>query len=140
MTTKIFIFRAFRIKYIFISKKIYSAMMGSMWFYSPINCRMLHDVERFEKGPEKSNLNLINGLFPSWNFRYVTNSMSGKSLNEIKGTCNIASAYYFDSSTQSWDKIVFNEPLTQNKGFVIKVSEECQWELTDSMVPPGLPN
>ncbi|GAG36582.1 unnamed protein product, partial [marine sediment metagenome] len=66
--------------------------------------------------------------------RYVAYSMQGKSLNDIKGTCNIEKAYYFED--QSWDKINLDDSLEEvGKGFVIKVIDDCKLDFRTISIP-----
>ena len=74
--------------------------------------------------------------------------LEGKSINNIKGSCDIIKAYAWDAKNQEWktlnlDEVAFYlgplDPLWV--GFVIKVSDNCKLETStgDGTSPPGLP-
>jgi len=117
-------------------KQLVSALQfGSAWFYTPVSCQMISDSDQNDEADESL---LANG----WNFRYVTKKMMGKSLEQIKGNCNLGNAYYFDGTSQSWQKINPSQSLSGfGKGFVVKVGSECSLGLSGSSSggPPSLP-
>ena len=80
-------------------------------------------------------------LDEGWNFRFVTEDMEFRTLNEIKGNCEVTSAYYFDSLLQNWDSIGLNEKLEGLfRGFIIKSENNCRFKFENEIpMPPPLP-
>ena len=85
-------------------------------------------------------------LAKGWNFFTITPSYLGKSLNEIKGNCEIVRMAEWDADSQSWITSGWEEeldgPITNvGKVLVIKVSETCNLglESSGSGQPPALP-
>jgi len=106
---------------------------GSSWFYTPVSCQMISDSTHNDEAD--SSL-----LTTGWNFRYITKNMVGNSLEQISENCNIISAYYFDSVSQSWQNIDLNQPLGSfGKGFIVKVSNSCSLS-SSSGGPPSFPS
>ncbi len=85
-------------------------------------------------------------LTRGWNLFSVTPDMVGKSLNDIKGDCNIEKAYLWDSENQQWgtifnfmnDRDVLDNEAGVGNGLVLKVSGNCKLSGA-STVPPALP-
>jgi len=77
-------------------------------------------------------------LIRGWNFMGITPDMIGKSLNDIKGDCNIEKMYGWDNEGDGrWDIITLDRELTDfvlSFGLVIRVSSDCQFGS-----PPSLP-
>jgi len=68
-----------------------------------------------------------------WNLISISNEMVGKSLNEIKGTCNIEKAYFWTDKEQSegsWVNILdSNEKFNKYNprlGFAVKFTSDCK--------------
>jgi len=69
-------------------------------------------------------------LNPGWNFMTLTPEMVGKSLMELKGTCNIEKAYGFEPTRKEWNDLL-DEKLPEEAtgaGFIIKVTNTCRLE------------
>ena len=85
-----------------------------------------------------------------WNFISISNEMVGKSLDEIKGTCNIEKAYMWDTPEISgggrWEQIPSDGKFNRDfvgLGFVIKFTSECKLGTSaDGIItpPPAIPN
>ncbi|MFH1588560.1 MAG: hypothetical protein ABIA76_04455 [Candidatus Diapherotrites archaeon] len=119
---------------------------SSAWYYSPIDCQMSFGIESVEKLLEREGWDeyKYNVLSDGWNFLYTAKPMHGKTLNEIKGTCEILSAYYYEN--QAWKKIDNNEALEElGKGFIVKAADRCELELNNEtnadepLTPPEVP-
>ncbi len=86
-------------------------------------------------------------LKSGWNFLTITPEMKGKSLNELKGDCNMDKVYHFETSIQEWSPNLANdnfmdEKLTQDSlwlGLVIRVTNDCRLG-GSSITPPSIPN
>jgi len=91
-------------------------------------------------------------LYKGWNFVGITPDMFDKNLNELKGSCDIASSYAWGANRQSWyvidlDGVKFVKEMV-GQGIVIQVSNDCS--LGETSVPqlpdndvepiPTLPN
>jgi len=93
-----------------------------------------------------AQLNEIN-LYSGWNFVGITQNFAGKSINQIKGNCNIQKAYAFEEG--NWvslennmdDTRMLGENLVQFHGIVLKVSANCKLGTPTGEVPsvPNLP-
>ena len=82
--------------------------------------------------PEK----IITIFAPGWNFFVGSKDMQGKSLDEIKGSCNIEKAYTFDASTQSWKQLT--TALGPADNFIFKVTSKCMFGFPE-IAPPEIP-
>jgi len=80
-----------------------------------------------------------------WNIFSITLDMIGKSLNDIKGECDITPAYLWDSENQEWvsmidlmdDRNIFSN-FGIGYGLILKVNEDCTLS-TASTRPPAMP-
>jgi len=94
-------------------------------------------------------------LYSGWNLVSITPGFIGdndlKSLDSIKGSCDILSAYYWDSVNTKWVDIPSNEKISDilygydrllGNGLAIKVSNNCNLGNVGSSInpPPTLPN
>ena len=87
-------------------------------------------------------------LVSSWNFISITPDMVGRSLNEIKGSCDIEKVYGWNNQEISgggnWDSISLTYKFGENvvsRGILIKVSSNCNLGTsTDGTNPPVLPS
>lgn len=94
-------------------------------------------------------------LHSGWNFVTITLDMSGKSLNDMKGSCNLEKVYWWNSESDetekgtNWKQL----PLDSFKfgaetgdsifgtGILVKVSSDCALGSSNSNVnPPTMPN
>ncbi len=92
-------------------------------------------------------------LFSGWNFVALTPEFTqGKSLGELKGSCNIIKAYIYISEitlnhpTPSWLEVPPNGSFSKDaegKGMIVKVSGDCKLgqatPITSITAPPSLP-
>ncbi len=53
----------------------------------------------------------LNPVNAGWNFLAVSPDLVNASLQDLKGTCNIPSSYYFDAQNQKWVPLGLNEPI-----------------------------
>ncbi len=119
-----------------------AVLFGSAWFYSPIDCQIIDNSKMIERKADEEFPTLKNNLFAAWNFRYVTEFMLGKSLNQLEGSCDMVSAYYFNSVVQFWEEISLDDVLdTYGRGLLIKVSSDCNLGTGGGSTtnPPSLP-
>jgi len=85
-------------------------------------------------------------LYAGWNFVGITNDLTGKSLNQIKGNCSIASYYAWQADSQKWYKdskgldAYFGKEWV-GQGVLVKSLESCKLSARNSFTtPPQLPN
>jgi hypothetical protein len=88
-------------------------------------------------------------LSAGWNFVGITPDMKGKSLNELKGSCNIEKVWAWNNQELTgegnWDSVSldnkFNDYVLM-KGIVVKVSNNCELGGSGVNVPsvPQIPN
>ena len=115
---------------------------NAMWVYSDKSGILKYNT--LENYKELDSRNLWRG----WNFVTITPDMVGKSLNEIKGSCNVEKVYGWNNQEISgggnWDSISLTYKFGENvvsKGILIKVSSNCNLGTsTDGTNPPGLPS
>jgi len=82
-----------------------------------------------------------------WNFLTITPDMKGKTINQIKGNCDIEKLYSYETSVQKWSNNLaydnfMDEELTDDSiwsGIVIKLNSDCSFG-GDSVNPPQIPN
>ncbi len=88
-------------------------------------------------------------LFSGWNFLSVTSEMNGKTINEIKGNCNIQKVAFWIQAEKKW--LIFTETEINKKlsnddlggyGLIIKVSNDCKFvnENNQENNTPQIPN
>jgi len=91
-----------------------------------------------------SELNLYKG----WNFVAILPEMFGKNLDEIKGSCEVDKAYFWNPEDQKWDSLLegrlnsnpFNRDVI-NLGIALKVSNDCKLGGDSSSPnPPTIPD
>jgi hypothetical protein len=94
--------------------------------------------------PAKSNdIQLLSG----WNLIGVTSNFEGKSINQIKGDCDILRIYTFQNNkwvnledSKDESSLLYAFDGTKNIGLAIKVARDCNLESSGSVVgPPELP-
>ena len=107
----------------------------SVWLYSKKK-----GILRYEYNYLKlENIELNSG----WNFMTMVPEMAGKTLEELKGTCQIEKAYGFEPTKQDWNNLMDEQLQSEatGAGFVIKVMNECklQPKLNEDDIPalPG---
>ncbi len=98
------------------------------------------------ESPQLNNIQLLSG----WNFIGVTSNFQGKSINEIKGDCDMERIYAFLGDNPKWmdledakddSSFLFAYEGTQNIGLAIKVVEDCNLgSSTEDALPPSIPN
>ena len=112
---------------------------NSFWVYSNAKGRMTYKTFQFIPLEYTS-------LFKGWNFLGVTPYMIGKSLNDIKGDCNIEKAFGWEPVEKTWNNLLDERVLPEEAigaGLVIKVSDDCKLgssSLFDLDSPPSLPS
>ena len=115
---------------------------SAMWIYSSKDQTL--DFKTVD-GPLKVD---YVGLKSGWNFLTITSEMTDKSLNDIKGNCNIISAFLWDKQNQEWGTILNlldDKNILKNEGglwggFIIKVSNNCKLGSSgETTTPPELP-
>jgi len=83
-----------------------------------------------------------------WNFLGLTDHFYRKSINDIKGDCEVEKFYGWNSATQSWegpfeeqysDYVLADTEGDLGKGLLIKVREDCNLGLQQPQQPPELP-
>jgi len=113
----------------------------AMWVYSKKSGNLSYKTEILWLNQRQ--------LFRGWNFVSITPDMVEKSLNEIKGNCDINGFYFYNSG--GWTQDMSNLLLDNNNildddweglGAVIKVSNNCKFgsSSTSATSPPTLPN
>lgn len=79
-------------------------------------------------------------LTSGWNFVSVTENALGKSLNDLKGSCNIQKAYYYLEGYKNLDLNMELPTDMSSQGLLIKVSSDCSFEKSGSSItPPSMP-
>lgn len=115
------------------------ASIGALWVYSDKD--FTSNYWKFADFPLIST-----PLYAGWNFLGITPDMIGKSLNEIKGNCNIEKVYLWDNQNNQYgtilnlldDQDILNNEAGVNHGFIMKVSSDCK--LGTSVDIPSVPN
>ncbi len=115
---------------------------NSVWIYSSNECKLATEIpKQFENMLATLKL-IVQGpgvTFASgWNFFFGGKDMQGKTLDEIKGSCNIEKAYSFDASSQSWKQLDKAPGPADN--FIFKVTDKCMLGLPElTITPPEVP-
>ncbi|MES3032286.1 MAG: hypothetical protein V4699_03550 [Patescibacteria group bacterium] len=125
----------------------YGAVVNSsVWIYSEKDQTLNYNAV---DGPlQHKYVNIQSG----WNFLSVTPEYIGKTLNQLKGSCNFMKIYSYsrDGGRSSWvdmlnDTNFFNnekfDESSVGAGFVIKVTNSCKMGTTASVpTVPSFPN
>ncbi len=113
------------------------ASIGALWIYS--DKEFSSKYWKFSDFPLDSTT-----LFAGWNFVSITDEMTGKYLQDIKGSCDITKVVAWLPNTQEWDSksgflnLYFNDRSLEGKGIVVKVSSDCKLGSSD-LTPPAIP-
>lgn len=125
-------------------------IFNSVWYYSDKEI-IVPIFDNFKSNEElQEYINYYNKDFitSGWNLINVNEMMIGKSLYDLKGTCNIEKAYGWDTSTRNggyWNNLL-DENIPEEAlgmGFALKVSSNCKLDFTGSSnipAPPSIPN
>ena len=129
----------------------------SVWVYSNKECKLSSVLPKFFENfllflkriseqiiqrpfrPEESPPppeKIVTTFASGWNFFFGSKDMQGKSLDEIKGNCNIEKAYTFDASSQSWKQLTTAVGPADN--FIFKVTNKCMLGFPE-IAPPEIP-
>lgn len=114
-------------------------MISSMWLYSEKTGILQYKTGRFP-----SELK-YNKMIKGWNFVSLTNLMIDKSLEDIKGNCDITKAYVFNAAEneKEWHNVGMDDDIPREAigmGMVVKVSSDCNLGDVSSSIPPSIPN
>lgn len=75
-------------------------------------------------------------LFAGWNFVSITPEMIDKSLDNIKGSCDIEKAYFWNYVDKKWEEFPLVEDFEESEalgyGLIIKVTNNCKLGLGSS--------
>lgn len=116
---------------------------SAMWVYVKEPTQIKYYLHQM---PQLKNINLYTG----WNFVGTTPEFVDKSINEIKGSCDISKVYFYNPEEDeteagtNWKEIPFDSEIPKDIvgfGLVIKVSDNCQLsEGSTPTQPPAIPN
>lgn len=116
----------------------------SIWVYSSKNKFYEFDDSTMSEVSQISYDSIP--LYSGWNFVNTIPFMMNKNLNELKGSCNIQKAYFWNAEEQDWAMMQltqkFNEEGLLGRGMVIKVSSNCKLGTNgedSSIIPPSMP-
>ncbi|MBI2580256.1 hypothetical protein HYV85_00420 [Candidatus Woesearchaeota archaeon] len=122
-----------------------NTQLNSFWLRSTEDCTITRDFSSVAAGDAVfDTLRYISAnkykLVKSWNFFTVFPGMEGKTLEDIKGSCEVQKAYAFDSLSNKWVNLkgVEFSHGSVGYGFVLKVAGECVLGY-GSESPPPLP-
>src|SRR3989338_2768251 len=145
------------------NKILVGAPFNSVWIYSNSQCKLAAEVPNpfknfllflaaagadrtetvsvaYQPGeePPPPQTRTTEGIkfAPGWNFFVGSPDMDGKSLDEIKGSCNIEKANTFDASSQSWKQLTTGVGISSN--FIFKVTNKCMLGMPQ-VAPPEIP-
>ncbi|MCP3685649.1 MAG: hypothetical protein GY861_23615 [bacterium] len=119
------------------------SIANSMWIYSDENCGIVSEYP----GYNSDLFNLIElirehemKLVKGWTFLSVLPEMDGKTLDDIKGTCNFKAAFGFNSQGNRWENIMDYtfQSSEIGYGFIVSTSDECMLGYP-TVAPPPLP-
>lgn len=88
-------------------------------------------------------------LYSGWNFIGVTPEFAAKSINEVKGSCDVSKVFFFNSEEDeteagtNWKEIPLDAklpPEIAGFGLVVKVANDCQLSEDSGISPPSIPN
>ena len=109
---------------------------SSVWVYSKKEGMIQYQTDDMHSMTKRS-------LSSGWNFVSVTENAIGQSLNDMKGTCDITTAYYFFKEYKSLDLDMKLPTDMSSMGLLIKVANDCQLggsSSSETSPPPSIPN
>lgn len=120
--------------------------LNGYWLRSSEDCSITMDFSQM--APDNEIFNVIEKrvsqynwkLAKGWNFFTVLPEMEGKTLDDMRGSCEVKSAYGYDSFSNRWvnlNRIEFSHEAV-GYGFVMKVADECVLG-SSAALPPPLP-
>ena len=107
---------------------------NAFWIYGFESCRITFELTEYQ------TFNAIE-LVEGWNLVPVTVDMKGLSLNDIKASCELKSAYRWEEGAQKWQKINFEKSFSTDdlhKGVLVKTGNSCVLGGA-KIVPPEFP-
>ena len=118
--------------------------ISSLWVYSDVETGevfngKMNAVEYNVASPLPLSEYSLFTIYRGWNFLAITPDMIDKSLNEIKGDCDIERAHIWYPQDNYWGTISKSSRITQESigiGVVIKVSSDCNLRETEETIPP----
>lgn len=115
---------------------------SAVWLYSNKSGILSYEISGNDTSGDTKRIMNNRKLHAGWNFIVVTPEMSGKSFEDVKGSCNLEKMYAFNAEQQNW----INLSADQIKdavavGLIVKVSEHCQLGAQQTVIspPPELP-
>ena len=110
---------------------------AAFWAYSPENCQMEF---RISSGSEYYSADDLPQLYAGWNMVAITKDMLGSRLGDLKGSCEVKSAYVFDG--MKWksmgEQVVPASLESLGHGMAVNVASDCRLGFT-SITPPAFP-
>ncbi len=134
-----------------LSNDEFNPSITALWVYSDATVEgslnnIPHATEYWiERKPLPFN---TNPLYKGWNFVGITTDMIDKTINGIKGNCNIERIYYWSQENQDWTDFMPHVEYQKiqkgqiGQGFVFKVSSDCRLGSPESsdITPPSIPS
>ena len=123
-------------------QKLIPMMLTSIWVYSATSRTYTYGIY------DEIDFRRYGGSFPQgWNFMAVQPEFIGKNLNDFFGECSLEKAYTWNNSTQSWNRLDFNQVFSENRGpllwegFLLKFGSPCVRKIItpSPATPPSLP-
>lgn len=122
-----------------------SDSMGSLgvWVYTPTQISLNVDFALdFSANTSEKFYQKNYRLYKGWNLVGVTEGLVDRSLADVKGSCSIVSAYWFDTE---WRKIPADDPEKKvsnallGRALAIKVTDNCQFKFSATSTTPPVP-
>jgi hypothetical protein len=103
-------------------------LMNSFWIYTTKAGYLKYITP--SGYPEQPEDGFYQEVFRGWNFVSIIPEMIGKTLEDIKGNCDIENAYQWVLKEKRWGKIPKENVFLEHKspsgiGMIIKVTNDC---------------
>ncbi len=124
------------------NNKISYAMQSPYWVYSSKSGLLRYNLRAIYDDDNQIVLTTNSFLLSSgWNFVTPSSQFNDKTIDDLKGNCEIERAYGYDSGWKDWSKVEFREEGI-GLGVVVKVKNDCKFGTVAEKIPsiPTIPN
>lgn len=107
--------------------------LGSVWVKMAGSCNVAFSL------PAGGWLSGDSRLARGWNLVGVVPDFAGLSLNDVAGSCDVRSAFFWDASSKRWERAELFSAGDVGRGLVLRVADECVLG-SGGDSPPELPS
>ena len=123
------------------NNKISYAMQSPYWVYSSKAGLLKYNLRAIYRDDNQIVLTTNDfSLSPGWNFVTPSSQFNDKTINDLKGNCEIEKVYGYDLGWKDWSEVEFREESV-GLGMVVKVKNNCKFGTAAEKIPsiPTIP-